>query len=110
MTDALLNSSAKQPTFRSPPSNFASCPAVGSISSWEENTVPHPDRSPIFDPFGLVAGMVDALGLGAVINRATQQSPETRMVPAGHAVNALVLTGLGCVNPPLDLVPRFVQD
>jgi hypothetical protein len=31
-------------------------------------------------------------------------------VTAGHAVKALVLNGLGVVNQPLSLVPRFFQD
>jgi transposase len=72
--------------------------------------MPHPYRSQIFDHLGLVAGMVDALGIGEVIDRATQQNPDTRMVTAGHAVKALVLNGLGVVNQPLSLVPRFFQD
>jgi transposase len=72
--------------------------------------MPHPDRSQIFDHLGLVAGMFDALGIGEVMDRATQQHPETRMVTAGPAVNAMVLNGLGFVNQPRDLGPRFFQD
>jgi len=72
--------------------------------------MPPPYRSQIFDHLGLVAGMVDALGSGEVIDRATQQHPETRMVTAGHAVKAMVLNGLGLVHQYLYLVPRFFQD
>lgn len=72
--------------------------------------MPHPYRSQILDHLGLVAGMFDELGIGAVIDRATQQNPETRIVTAGHAVKAMVLNGLGFVNQPLYLVPRFFQD
>jgi transposase len=54
--------------------------------------------------------MFDELGIGEVIDRATQQNPETRIVTAGHAVKAMVLNGLGFVNQQLYLVPRFFQD
>ena len=64
-------------------------------------------RSQLLDPLGLVAGMVDALGIAAVIDQATQQNPETRSVTVGHAVKAMVLTGLGVVNQQLYVVPRF---
>jgi transposase len=72
--------------------------------------MPHPSRSHIFDHLGLVAGMFDALGIGEVIDRATQHNPDTRLVTAGHAVHAMVLNGLGCVNQQRYLVPRFFQD
>jgi transposase len=59
------------------------------------------------DHLGLVAGMFDELGIGEVIDRATQQNPETRLVTVGNAVKAMVLNGLGVVNQQLYLVPRF---
>jgi hypothetical protein len=71
---------------------------------------PHVYRSHVLDHLGLVAGMFDALGMGEVMDQATQQNPERRIVTAGHAVNAMVLNGLGCVNQHLDLVPRLFQD
>jgi hypothetical protein len=67
-------------------------------------------RSPVLDHLGLVAGLFEALGIGEVVDQATQQNPERRIVTAGHAVNAMVLNGLGLVNPQLSLVPRFFQD
>jgi transposase len=67
-------------------------------------------RSQVLDHLGLVAGMFDVLGLGEVIDQATQQTPEMRIVTAGHAVKAMVLNGLGFVNQQLYLVPRFFQD
>src|SRR5882724_11767243 len=67
-------------------------------------------RSQILDHLGLVAGMFDELGIGEVIDQATQQNPEMRIVTAGHAVKAMVLNGLGFVNQQLYLVPRFFQD
>ena len=69
-----------------------------------------PYRRQVLDHLGLVAGMFEALGLGEIINQATQQNPEMRLVTAGHAVNAMVLNGLGFVNQQLYLVPRFFQN
>jgi hypothetical protein len=54
--------------------------------------------------------MGDALGIGEVIDRATRHPPATRLVTTGAAVKAMVLNGLGCVNQPLSLGPRFFQD
>jgi transposase len=61
----------------------------------------------VLDHLGLVAGMFDELGIGDVIDRATQQNPEMRRVTAGHAVKAMVLNGLGFVSQTLYLVPQF---
>ena len=71
---------------------------------------PPPYRSQVLDHLGLVAGMFEELGIGETIDHATQQNPEMRLVTAGHAVNAMVLNGLGCANQQLDLVPRFCQN
>jgi transposase len=67
-------------------------------------------RSQILDHLGLVAGMFDELGLGDVIDKATQQSPEMRDLTVGEAVKAMVLNGLGFINQALYLVPRFFQN
>jgi hypothetical protein len=48
--------------------------------------------------------MFDELGIAEVIDQATQQTPEMRLVTAGHAVKAMVLNGLGFVNQQLYLV------
>ena len=69
--------------------------------------MPQPYRSQVLDHLGLVAGMFDELGIGTVIDQATRQNPETRLVTVGHAVKAMVLNGLGFVNQPLSLVPMF---
>jgi transposase len=71
--------------------------------------MPQPYRSQSLDHLGLVAGMFDELGIGAVIDHATQQNPETRLVTVGNAVKAMVLNGLGFVNQQLYLVPLFFQ-
>src|SRR4030095_6070811 len=49
----------------------------------------------LLDHLGLVAGMFEELGITEVIDRATKQDPEMRIVTAGHAVKAMVLNGLG---------------
>jgi transposase len=69
-----------------------------------------PYRSQVLDHLGLVAGMFDELGIGDVIDRATQQNPEMRDLTVGEAVKAMVLNGLGCSNQALYLVPRFFQN
>ena len=54
--------------------------------------------------------MFDELGIGDVIDQATQQDPEMRDLTTGEAVKALVLNGLGVINQALYLVPRFFQN
>jgi transposase len=67
-------------------------------------------RSQILDHLGLVAAMFDELGIGEVVDNATQQNPEMRDLTVGEAVKAMVLNGLGFVNHALYLVPRFFQN
>jgi hypothetical protein len=64
-------------------------------------------RTQGFDHLGLVAGMFAELGSPEVIDHATQQAPGMRMVTVGHAVKAMVLHGLGCVNQQRSRVPHF---
>jgi transposase len=71
---------------------------------------PQPYRTLILDHLGLVAGMFEELGITEVIDKATQQDPEMRIVTAGHAVKAMVLNGLGFINQQLYLVPHFFQN
>jgi transposase len=72
--------------------------------------MPQPYRSQILDHLGLVAGIFDELGIGEVLDQATQQNPEMRLVTVGNAVKAMVLNGLGFVNQPLYLVPMFFHN
>src|SRR6478672_11121849 len=71
---------------------------------------PQSYRTQVLDHLGLVAGMFEELGIAEVIDQATQQDPEMRMVTAGHAVKAMVLNGLGFINQQLYLVPHFFQN
>src|SRR5438477_3207850 len=70
---------------------------------------PHSYRTQVLDHLGLVAGMFEELGITEVIDQATQQNPEMRIVTAGHAVKAMVLNGLGFLNQQRSLVPHFFQ-
>jgi transposase len=67
-------------------------------------------RSQILDHLGLVAGMVEELGIVEVIDHTTNQDPQMRMVTAGQAVKAMVLNGLGFVTQQLYLVPHFFHN
>src|SRR5882724_11669642 len=66
-------------------------------------------RRQVLDHLGLVAGMFDELGLGDVIDQATQQHPDMRDLTVGEAIKAMVLNGLGLINQALYRVPRFFQ-
>src|SRR5499426_4008147 len=70
---------------------------------------PQPYRTQVLDHLGLVAGMFEELGIAEVIDQATKQAPEMRIVTAGHAVKAMVLNGLGFLHQQLYLVPHFFQ-
>ena len=69
-----------------------------------------PYSSEVLDHLGLVAGMFDELGIGEVLDRTIKHTPGRRIVTVGHAVKAMVLNGLGFVNPQLYLVPLFFQN
>jgi transposase len=80
--------------------------------SYRPDIPPKPQayRTQVLDHLGLVAGMFEELGIAEVIDQATKQDPEMRLVTAGHAVKAMVLNGLGFVNQQLYLVPHFFQN
>ena len=55
------------------------------------------------------AGMYDERGIGDVLDRTTQHTPETRFVPVGHAVKARISMGWAlCTNH--SIVPMFCQN
>lgn len=64
------------------------------------------DRRHTVDHLGLVAGRLDALSLGDVMDQAPQPHPAMRDLPVGAAVNAMVRKGLGWITPPRARVPR----
>jgi transposase len=71
---------------------------------------PHPYRTQIVEHLGRVAGMLEELGSGDVLDQATHQNPELRDLTVGEAVQAMVLHGLGCIHQALYLVPRCFQN
>src|SRR5439155_10619199 len=71
---------------------------------------PQPYRTQVLEHLGLVGRMFEELGITEVIDQATKQDPEMRIVTAGHAVKAMVLNGLGFLNQQLYLVPHFFQN
>jgi hypothetical protein len=109
---AMLRQTVKSridPTFRMPPRLFEAFRRGGSIASREEATRPPSSRRQMVAPLGLVAGRGDDLGRGAVRDPVTHRPPETRLVPAGHVVTAMVPHGVGVVPPPRAVVPLCVQ-
>lgn len=67
-------------------------------------------RSYNLNHLGLVADMVDELGLSELIDTVIKQDPEQRHVSFGQCVKAMVLNGLSFVNRSLYLMPHFFKD
>ncbi len=61
------------------------------------------------DHLGLVAGIIDELGIVEIINELLGIQPG-EIVSAGLVVKAIILNGLGFVSRPLYLFPNFFQD
>jgi transposase len=60
------------------------------------------------DHLGLVAGMIDEIGIIEQINQLVgEQAGE--IVSPGHAVKAMILNGLGLVSSPLYLFSKFFE-
>lgn len=70
----------------------------------------HPYQSQALDHLGLVAGMVDELGLVEQIDRLLPKDREKGIVSHGQAVKAMILNGLGFMRSPLYLTPEFFRD
>jgi len=62
------------------------------------------------DHLGLIAGMVDELGLSGLIDTVIKQDHEQRQVSLGQCVKAMILNGLGFVNSALYLMPHFFKN
>ena len=63
----------------------------------------------IFDHLGLVAGMFAELGITEVIDQATQQDQERRIVTAGHAVRQVLSGHMGLNSTATDSPTSLVQ-
>jgi transposase len=60
------------------------------------------------DHLGLVAGIIDEIGLVEQINQLVGEQPG-EIVSPGHVVKAIILNGLGFVSAPLYLFSRFFE-
>ena len=58
------------------------------------------------DHLGIVAGVIDAIGLVEVIDRLIPPAPQ-RIVSCGNAVKAMIINALGFVSRPLYMHPQF---
>ncbi len=61
------------------------------------------------DHLGIVAGIIDEIGLVEIINDLIGQE-EGEKVSAGQVVKAMILNGLGMVSQPLYMFPRFFEN
>ncbi len=62
------------------------------------------------DHLGLIASMVDELGLVSLIDTLIIQDHQQRQVSVGQCVKAMILNGLGFVNRTLYLMPHYFKD
>jgi len=60
------------------------------------------------DHLGLIAGLIDEIGLVEKINELLGEQPE-EIVSPGHVVKAMILNGLGLVSAPLYLFSKFFE-
>lgn len=60
------------------------------------------------DHLGIVAGIVDSIGLVKIINNLLGEELGEK-VSAGHVVKAMILNGLGMVSKPLYMFPKFFE-
>ena len=61
------------------------------------------------DHLGLVAGIIDEIGIVEIINEQVSIEPG-EIVTAGQVVKAIILNGLGFVSRALYLFPQFFED
>ena len=61
------------------------------------------------DHLGIIAGIIDSIGLVEIINALIGQKAGEKVSP-GHVVKAMILNGLGFVSSPLYMFPEFFQD
>jgi transposase len=61
------------------------------------------------DHLGIIAAVVDELGLVDYINEQLQENDRAK-ISAGLVVKAMILNGLGFINSPLYLFSRFFED
>jgi transposase len=60
------------------------------------------------DHLGIVAGIIDAIGLVEIINELIVEEKGEKVSP-GHVVKAMILNGLGFVSKPLYMFPQYFE-
>jgi transposase len=60
------------------------------------------------DHLGIVAGIVDSIGLVEIINNFVPQE-QGEKISAGHVVKAMILNGLGFVSKPLYMFSKYFE-
>jgi transposase len=60
------------------------------------------------DHLGIVAGIIDSIGLVEIINELIGQQEGVKVSP-GHVVKAMILNGLGFVSQPLYMFPKYFE-
>jgi transposase len=60
------------------------------------------------DHLGIVAGIVDSVGIVEIINNLLGSEPEEK-VSAGQVVKAMILNGLSMMSQPLYMFPKFFE-
>lgn len=60
------------------------------------------------DHLGIVAGIIDAIGLVEIINELIGEEKGEKVSP-GHVVKAMILNGLGFVSKPLYMFPQYFE-
>ncbi|MFB2838342.1 IS1634 family transposase [Floridanema evergladense] len=61
------------------------------------------------DHLGIVAGIVDAIGIVEIINELIGEESGEKVSP-GQVVKAMILNGLGFVSQPLYMFPKFFEN
>ncbi len=80
-----------------------------SIESSATSTATHYE-SEVLDHLGLVAGMVDELGLVERTDRLLPKSADLQKASNGQALKAMIINGLGFTQRALYLTPEFFQN
>lgn len=60
------------------------------------------------DHLGIVAGIIDSIGLVEIINELIGEEKGEKVSP-GHVVKAMILNGLGFVSKPLYMFPKYFE-
>jgi transposase len=60
------------------------------------------------DHLGLVAGVIDELGLVELTNKLVEEKPH-RYISTGQVLKAMILNGLGFISAPLYLFSEFFE-